>query len=167
MIVRRAITAYAVVAGGGAIEMEISRYLREQIRTVSGKQQLVMNAFAKALEAIPKTLSENSGLDSTEILNKLRQKHAKEGEEGIWWGVDVLNGRVGDMFKEFVWEPELVRVNVLSAATEAACVILSIDETVKNAKSEQNQHDDRKRQQQMRGRGMGRAGPQRGPAMRR
>jgi T-complex protein 1 subunit eta len=163
MIVKRAIKAYAVVAGGGAIEMELSRYLREQVRTVSGKQQLVMNAFAKALEVIPKTLSENSGLDSTEILNKLRQKHAKEGPEGIWWGVDVLQGKVGDLYKEFVWEPELVRVNVLTAATEAACVILSIDETVKNPKSEQSQHDDRKRQQRMRG--MGRGGPQRGPAM--
>jgi T-complex protein 1 subunit eta len=55
----------------------------------------------------------------------------------MWFGVDVLNNRVGDMFKEFVWEPELVRINVISAATEAATIILSVDETVKNAKSEQ------------------------------
>jgi T-complex protein 1 subunit eta len=72
MIVRRAIKATAVVAGGGAIEMEISRFLREYLRKISGKQQLVINAFAKALETIPRTLSENSGMDSTDILNKLR-----------------------------------------------------------------------------------------------
>jgi T-complex protein 1 subunit eta len=92
MIVRRAIKASAVVAGGGAIEMELSRFLREYLRSISGKQQLVINAFAKGLEIIPRTLAENSGLDSTDVLNKLRQKHAQEAEDGIWFGVDVLNG---------------------------------------------------------------------------
>jgi len=127
MIVRRAIKAYSIVAGGGAIEMELSRYLREYLRTISGKQQLVINAFAKALEVIPKTLAENSGMDSTDILNRLRQKHATGGEEGQWFGVDVLNQQTADMYKAFVWEPELVRINVISAACEAACTILSVD----------------------------------------
>lgn len=72
MIVRRAIKASAVVAGGGAIEMELSRYLREYLRSISGKQQLVVNGFAKALEIIPRTLADNSGMDSTDVLNKLR-----------------------------------------------------------------------------------------------
>ena len=72
MIVRRAVKANAVVAGGGAIEMELSRFLREYLRGISGKQQLVVNGFAKALEIIPKTLAENSGMDSTDVLNKLR-----------------------------------------------------------------------------------------------
>lgn len=84
MIVTRAIRTHAVVAGGGAIEMELSRYLREHVRTIKGKQQLVMNGFAKALEIIPKQLSENSGMDSTDILNKLRQKHNTAGEDGMW-----------------------------------------------------------------------------------
>lgn len=66
-------------------------------------------------------------MDSTDVLNKLRQKHTQEGDDGLWFGVDVLNSRVGNMFKEFVWEPELVRINVISAATEAACTILSVD----------------------------------------
>jgi len=79
MIVRRAIKSHAVVAGGGAIEMELSRHLREYLRNIPGKIQLVINGFAKALETIPRTLSENSGLDSTDILNKLRQKHAQGG----------------------------------------------------------------------------------------
>jgi T-complex protein 1 subunit eta len=72
MIVRRTCKTYAVVAGGGAIEMELSRHLREYLRKISGKTQLVINAFAKALEVIPKTLGDNSGMDSTDVLNKLR-----------------------------------------------------------------------------------------------
>lgn len=72
MIVRRAYKSHSVVAGGGAIEMELSRFLREYLRDIPGKTQLVINGFAKALEAIPRTLSENSGMDSTNVLNKLR-----------------------------------------------------------------------------------------------
>lgn len=139
MIVTRAIRTHAVVAGGGAIEMELSRYLREHVRTIKGKSQLVINGYAKALEIIPRQLADNSGMDSTDVLNKLRQKHTQEGDEGIWQGVDVLNGRVDDLFKAFVWEPEIVRVNVLTAATEAACTILSVDQTIRNPKSEQQQ----------------------------
>jgi T-complex protein 1 subunit eta len=156
MIVRRAVKANAVVAGGGAIEMELSRFLREYLRTISGKQQLVINGFAKALEIIPKTLAENSGMDSTDVLNKLRQKHTQDAEEGIWFGVDVINGRTADMYKEFVWEPELVRINVISAATEAACTILSVDQTIKNPKSEQQQAE-------AAGRLTGQTGPRGGP----
>jgi T-complex protein 1 subunit eta len=165
MIVRRAIKAYAVVAGGGAIEMELSRHLREHVKTVKGKEQIVIGGYSKALEVIPRTLADNSGLDSTQFVNKLRQKHSVgEIEEGMWYGVDVLNERVGDCYEQFIWEPELVRVNVLVAATEAACTILSVDETVKNPSSEQDQNEARRmaalqgKQPQM-GRGMrGRGG---------
>jgi T-complex protein 1 subunit eta len=78
MIVRRAIKNAKIVPGGGAIEMELSRFLREYLRTIAGKQQLVINGFAKALEIIPRTLAENSGMDSTDVLNKLRQKHTQD-----------------------------------------------------------------------------------------
>lgn len=139
MIVRRAFKTHAVVAGGGAIEMELSRYLREYLRDIPGKTQLVINGFAKALETIPRTLAENSGIDATNVLNKLRQKHAQGGEEGLWYGVNVLEGTVDDLYKKFVWEPEQVRINVLQAATEAACAILGVDRTIRNPKSEQAQ----------------------------
>eukprot|EP00355_Strombidium_rassoulzadegani_P001337 CAMPEP_0168612888 /NCGR_PEP_ID=MMETSP0449_2-20121227/3156_1 /TAXON_ID=1082188 /ORGANISM="Strombidium rassoulzadegani, Strain ras09" /LENGTH=566 /DNA_ID=CAMNT_0008653481 /DNA_START=22 /DNA_END=1718 /DNA_ORIENTATION=+ len=139
MIVRRAVKAYAVVAGGGAIEMELSRYLREYLREIPGKTQLVINGYAKALEAIPRTLAENSGIDATNVLNKLRQKHAQAGPEGIWFGVNVLEGNVDDMYKKYVWEPQQVRINVIQAATEAACAILGVDRTIRNPKSEQAQ----------------------------
>jgi len=88
---------------------------------------MVVSGFAKALETIPKTLAENSGMDSTDVLNKLRQKHAQGGEEGRWYGVNVLEGDIQDLYEKFVWEPQQVRLNVLAAATEAACAILSVD----------------------------------------
>merc|ERR1719263_2454923 len=102
MIVRRTMRNTKVVGGGGAIEMEISRFIREYSRSIKGKPQLVMNYFARALEIIPKTLASNSGGDSTEILNQLRQKHQTAGsgsDEGRWMGVDCINCDVTDTFK--------------------------------------------------------------------
>lgn len=65
-----------MLSGGGAIEMELSSYLREQSRSIQGKEQLLIAAYAKALEVIPRQLCDNAGFDATNILNKLRQKHA-------------------------------------------------------------------------------------------
>ena len=84
MIVLRAVKTHAVVAGGGAIEMELSRYLREHVRLMKGKKSLVCNGFAKALEIIPKQLADNSGMDGTDVLNKLRQLHTINPDEGRW-----------------------------------------------------------------------------------
>jgi T-complex protein 1 subunit eta len=136
MIVRRAMKNTKVVGGGGAIEMELSRYLREYARTITGKQQLIINYYARALEVIPVTLAQNSGADSTHILNQLRQKHATAGPEGRWFGVDCINCSVVDTFANYIWEPVIVKESALGAATEAACLILSIDETVKNPQSD-------------------------------
>ncbi|RHY92670.1 hypothetical protein DYB35_010803, partial [Aphanomyces astaci] len=135
MVVKR-----TVVAGGGAIEMELSRHLREYSRTVEGKAQLLINAFAKAFEIIPRQLSDNAGHDSTDILNRLRQKHFKDPDAGKWFGVDINSGGICDTFESHVWEPAANKViNSVAAATEAACLILSVDETVRNPKSEQPQ----------------------------
>lgn len=136
MIVRRAMKNASVVAGGGAIDMEVSRYLREHARSIAGKSQLFMNAYAKALEVIPRQLSDNAGFDATDILNKLRQKHALPDGAGKLYGVDVNKGDIVDTFDAFVWEPSLVKINALTAATEAACLVLSVDETIRNPKSE-------------------------------
>jgi hypothetical protein len=82
-----------VVAGGGAIEMELSKYLRDYSRTIPGKQQLLIGAYAKALEIIPRQLCDNAGFDATNILNKLRARHAQVGpsHQGLgtgWKGPD-------------------------------------------------------------------------------
>uniref|UniRef100_A0A3P9KQY7 T-complex protein 1 subunit eta n=1 Tax=Oryzias latipes TaxID=8090 RepID=A0A3P9KQY7_ORYLA len=132
MIVRRAIKNDSIVAGGGAIEMELSKYLRDYSRTIPGKQQLLIGAYAKALEIIPRQLCDNAGFDATNILNKLRAKHA---QGGMWYGVDINNEDIADNFAAFVWEPSIVRINALTAASEAACLILSVDETIKNPRS--------------------------------
>ncbi|PUU74136.1 chaperonin Cpn60/TCP-1 family [Tuber borchii] len=136
MIVKKAIKNDYIVAGGGAIEMELSKYLREYSRTIAGKQQLIIGAFAKALEIIPRQLCDNAGFDATDILNKLRMRHGK-GE--TWAGVDIVNEDIANNLEKFVWEPTAVKVNAIQAATEAACLILSVDETVKNQESEQPQ----------------------------
>merc|ERR1719263_1811106 len=137
MIVRRTIGNTKVVGGGGAIEMELSRFLRSYSREISGKPQVVIGYYARALEVIPKMLAQNSGADSTDILNKLRTAHMQADSKGRWYGVDCVNCEVIDTFANFIWEPVIVKDNALSAATEAACLILSIDETIKNPRSEQ------------------------------
>ncbi|ODV81645.1 uncharacterized protein CANTADRAFT_3731 [Suhomyces tanzawaensis NRRL Y-17324] len=134
MIVKRAVSHNSVVAGGGAIEMELSKYLRDYARTVAGKQQLIINGYAKALEVIPRQLCENAGLDGIELLNKLRSAHAK-GE--IWYGIDFQRENVGNNMASFIWEPALVKINALESATEAANLLLSVDETIKNEDSQE------------------------------
>ena len=134
MIVRRMRKNDAVVAGGGAIEMELSRYLRDHALSIAGKEQLLILAYARALEVIPRQLCENAGFDATNTLNKLRQKHAGPG--GLWFGVDVGNETIADNFERCVWEPALVKINALQSASEAACLILSVDETVKAPKAQ-------------------------------
>lgn len=128
MIVRRAVKNDAIVAGGGAIEMEISKYLREYSRTIAGKEQMIISAFARAFEVIPRQLCENAGFDATDILNKLRKKHAEGGQ---WYGVDINREDIADNYEATVWEPAVVKLNSITAASEAACMILSIDETIK------------------------------------
>lgn len=136
MIVKRTLASRKIVAGGGACEMEISNFLRNHSRTIQGKQQLVMNAFARALEVIPRNVAENAGIDSIDVLNRLRKEHANPKGDGKWMGVDVLKDGICDTFVAGVWEPAANKTNALAAATEAACLILSIDETVRNPQSE-------------------------------
>lgn len=156
MIVRRAIKNDAVVAGGGAIEMELSKYLRDYSRTIAGKEQLIIAAMAKALEVIPRQLCDNAGFDATNILNKLRQKHAQVRRQNqdtldellerfldlqnhCWFGVDILSEDIADNFEACVWEPAVIKINAITAASEATCLILSVDETVKNPRSGQGE----------------------------
>jgi T-complex protein 1 subunit eta len=134
MNTRRLLKNPSIIAGGGAIEMELSAYLREKSRHIYGKQQLLIGAYAKSLEVIPRQVAANSGMDPTDVLNKLRMKHA-HGEK--WYGVDVVENGVCDTMEAFVWEATVMKRNALAAATEAACLILSVDETVRNPASEQ------------------------------
>jgi len=152
MNTRRLLKNPSVIAGGGAIEMELSAYLRDYSRTIYGKQQLLIGAYAKALEVIPRQVSANAGMDPTDVLNKLRMKHAHGGK---WFGVDVVDSGICDTFESYVWEATVMKKNALEAATEAACLILSVDETVRNPSSEKPNGANY-------GKGGGRGGPRMG-----
>ncbi|KOS17477.1 putative T-complex protein 1 subunit eta [Escovopsis weberi] len=137
MIVKRAVKNRTIVGGGGAVEMEVSAYLhRFADKNIPHKQQAIIKSFAKALEIIPRQLCDNAGFDATDILNKLRVEHRKGN---TWAGVDFQNEGTTDMLERFVWEPALVKINALQAATEASCLILSVDETIRNEESAQPQ----------------------------
>ena len=149
MIVRRVIKSETIVPGGGAVEMELSKLLRDHALQIKGKEQLIISSFAKSLEIIPRTLAENAGLESNEVMNKLRQKHAV-GDNGRNFGVDVTDEENGicNTFEKFIWEPLLVKKNYITSATEACCLILSIDETIK---APQNEEDKKMRKQPLPG----------------
>lgn len=128
MIVKRAIKNQSIVAGGGACEMEVSAYLHNFAdKNVPHKQQSIIKALAKALEVIPRQLCDNAGFDATDILNRLRVEHRKGNK---WAGVDFKHEGIANNLDSFVWEPSLVKVNAIQAAIEAACMILSVDETI-------------------------------------
>lgn len=118
-----------------SLEMDLSAHIREKGIAIKGKLQFVLMAFAKALEIIPRQICDNAGVDSTDVLNKLRMRHAR-GEISAGVDVDGADG-VRDNMEAFVWEPSLVKLNAISSAAEAACLILSVDETVRNPQSEQ------------------------------
>jgi chaperonin GroEL (HSP60 family) len=120
-----------VVAGGGAPELEAAKSLREFAAGVGGREQLAIEAYADSLEAIPRTLAENGGLDPIDILVELRAMHEK-GEK--WAGVNVLQGRTSNMETSGVIEPLAVKVQAIKSATEAASMILRIDDVIASAK---------------------------------
>jgi len=120
-----------ILAGGGAPELEVARALREYAETLPGKEQLAVRAFAEAIEAVPTVLAENAGLDPIDILSELRALHEK-GE--TWMGVGVLEGEIKDMWKLEVLEPLSVKKQVIKSATEAATMILKIDDVIAAAR---------------------------------
>ena len=117
-----------VVAGGGAVEAEIAKELRDYATTVGGREQLAIEAFADAAEAIPKTLAENAGLNTIDILVALRSAHQKK--RGYPMGVDVFSGGVTNMLEKGVIEPVWVKRQALKSAAEVASMILRIDDVI-------------------------------------
>jgi archaeal chaperonin len=120
-----------IVAGGSAPEMEMSSVLKKYAQTLSGREQLAVQIFAEALEAIAVTLSENAGLDPVDIISQLRAQHEK-GK--TWAGINVLEGKVEDMTKLNVYEPLAVKKQIIKSANEAASMILKIDDVIATAK---------------------------------
>ena len=117
-----------VVAGGGAVEAEIAKELRDYATKVGGREQLAIEAFADSAEAIPKTLAENAGLNTIDILVALRSAHQKKN--GYTMGVDVFSGDVTNMLEKGVIEPVWVKQQALKSATEVVSMILRIDDVI-------------------------------------
>jgi thermosome len=126
-VVRDIVEEPKVVAGGGSPELEVSRQLKKYAETLPGREQLAVRGFAEALETIPTTLTENAGLDPIDVLSELRVRHEK-GE--IWAGIEVVSGKIQDMSKAGVYEPLAVKKQIIKSGTEAASMILKIDDVI-------------------------------------
>jgi len=132
-VVRDVVMNPKVVAGGGAPEAEIAKRLRVYADKLAGREQLAVQAFAEALELVPMVLAENAGLDPIDTQIELRTKHDKKI---IWAGVDPFKGKVADMSKQNVYEPLAVKIQLLKSASEAAAMILKIDDVIAASKKE-------------------------------
>ncbi|MEM0488152.1 MAG: thermosome subunit alpha [Candidatus Bathyarchaeia archaeon] len=126
--VRNIFVENKIIAGGGSSEIEIASVIRNYAETLFGKEQLAVEKFAEAIESLPAQLAESSGLDPIEAVTTLRAMH-RNGK--VWAGVDVLNGRLhDDMFSLRVFEPLIVKKQILKTAVEAALMILKIDDII-------------------------------------
>jgi thermosome len=122
-----------VVVGGGAVETEVAKKLREYAVQIGGREQLAVEAFAKSLETIPKTLAENAGLEQIDIMVDLRSAHEKP--KGHLMGVDVFSGKVVSMYEKGVIEPLSVKEQAIKSASEASTMILRIDDVISGGKT--------------------------------
>ena len=120
-----------ILPGGSAPEMELSSVLKKYAQTLSGREQLAVTIFAEALESIAVTLAENAGLDPVDIISQLRAQHEK-GE--LWSGINVPEGKVENMANSYVYEPLAVKKQIIKSASEAASMILKIDDVIATAK---------------------------------
>lgn len=116
-----------IVAGAGAIEIEIARRLRKFANSLSGREQLAIQEFANALEFIPTTLAENAGLDPIDVLTELKSRH-DNGEK--YAGINIFNNRVEDSIQAGIIEPMKIKTQAISSATEVAVMILRIDDVL-------------------------------------
>ena len=122
-----------IVAGGGAVEIEVAKELRKYAPKIGGREQLAIEAFADAVEIIPKTLAENAGLQSIDILVELRAAHEKIN--GKYKGVNVFKGGLMDSIEKGVIEPTVVKVQAIKSAAESAAMIMRIDDVISASKS--------------------------------
>ena len=126
-VVKVAIEDGMMVTGGGSTAVEIAMQLRNYSQSVGGREQIAIDAFASAMESIPTTLAENAGLDPIDILIEMRKQH-KAGKK--YAGLNPFTGKVEDMFKLNVIEPYRIGKQAINSATDAAVMILRIDDVI-------------------------------------
>ena len=127
MVVKDVIEKPAIVAGGGAPESFVASQLKEWADSFDGREQLAIKKYAEALEIIPLTIAENAGMDPIDTMANLR---AKQNQGRKWTGIDAKNTRIADMLAIDVVEPVAVKEQIIKSATEAACMILRIDDVI-------------------------------------
>jgi len=116
-----------VVAGAGSTEIELSKEIRKFANSLSGREQLAVLAFADSMEAIPRTLAENAGLDPIDMITELKASHDQNQK---WAGLDVFSGKVVDSWQEGVIEPLKIKTQAVKSASEVAEMILRIDDII-------------------------------------
>ncbi len=121
-----------IVAGGGAVEIEVAKELRKYATKVGGREQLAVEAFADAIEVIPRSLAENAGFEPIDILVELRSSHDKE--DGKYKGLNVFTGKIQNSVDNGVIEPAIVKEQALKSAAESASMILRIDDVISSSK---------------------------------
>lgn len=131
MVTKDVLEKPAIVAGGGAPEQEATQEVFKWAEKLSGREQLAAQKFAEALESIPIALAQNAGLDPIDAQVELRAKHA---EGGKWYGVEATEGKIRDMYQKQVFEPLAVKEQIIKSATEAASMILRIDDVIASGK---------------------------------
>jgi thermosome len=117
-----------IVAGGGAVEIEVAKELRKYATKVGGREQLAIEAFAGAMEIIPRALTENAGFEPIDVLVELRSAHDKE--IGKYKGINVFTGKVENSIENGVIEPIVVKIQAIKSAAESAAMILRIDDVI-------------------------------------
>jgi thermosome len=127
MVVKDVIEKPEIVAGGGAPEAFAASQIKEWADNFSGREQLAIKKYAEALEIIPLTISENAGMDPIDTMATLRSKQ-NQGQK--WTGIDAKNTKIADMMAINVVEPIVVKEQIIKSATEAACMILRIDDVI-------------------------------------
>ena len=127
-VVKAAIESPYILPGGGASEIELAKRLRAYARSIGGREQLAIEIYANALEIIPKTLVENAGYNSVDLIVELRSKH--ESEDGKSSGINIDTGKPDDMVKLGVIEPLSILTQAIQSATEVSSMILKIDDVI-------------------------------------
>ncbi|MGZ5549220.1 MAG: thermosome subunit beta [Nitrososphaeraceae archaeon] len=132
MVMKDVLEKPFIVAGGGAPEAYIATHIRNWSSTLEGREQLAVIKFAEALETIPISLATNAGMDPIDTMAELR---AKQNKGMKWTGVNVRSTTVSDMFKQNILEPVVIKEQIIKSATEAACMLLRIDDVIASSKS--------------------------------
>ena len=132
MVMKDVLEKPFIVAGGGAPEAYIATHIRNWSSSLEGREQLAVIKFAEALETIPISLATNAGMDPIDTMAELR---AKQNKGMKWTGVNVRSTTVADMFKLNILEPVVIKEQIIKSATEAACMLLRIDDVIASSKS--------------------------------